>query len=218
MRQYAIFHDRAEAGKLLASKLLDYKNDDNTLILALPRGGVPVAYEIAAQLHLPLDVFLVRKLGVPNQEELAIGAIASGNVRVINLSVVEEMQISQSQIDAVEKRELEELNRRDAYYHRNRDPYSIAGRKIILVDDGIATGSTIKAAILALNKLSPVEIVLAIPVSPATTMHELSHEVSKFICLENPEPFYSIGMWYENFSQTTDDEVCELLTKSNKQI
>lgn len=218
MRQQLIFHDREEAGRLLTAKLFDYKDDDNALVLALPRGGVPVAYEVAVQLHLPLDVLLVRKLGVPNQEELAMGSIASGNVKVINDRIVDALQITPSQIAAIEKKELNELNRREAYYHRDNKPYPIAGKKIILVDDGIATGSTIKAAILAIKKCFPIEIILAVPVAPIEAIDELSNDVDKFIVLETPEPYYGVGMWYENFSQTTDEEVCELLTKASRPI
>jgi len=208
---YAIFHDRKEAGILLSDKLAKYAQTADTIILALPRGGVPVAYEIAQKLNLPLDVFIVRKLGVPYQEELAMGAIASGDVTFLNEPIINQLQISENDIEKVRQKELSELKRREAKYHQHKKALSIKNKTILLVDDGIATGATVNAAIKALKKLGADKIILAVPVIPPDTLNELMREVDALIYLETPEPFYGVGMWYENFPQTSDDEVCALL-------
>jgi putative phosphoribosyl transferase len=206
--------NRIQAGQILASKLTDYANRTDVLVLGLPRGGVPVAFEVAKALNVPLDISLVRKLAVPGHKELAMGAIASGGVRVFNYDVVRWLGISSKTIDEVTAREERELQRRDRVYRGDRPRPDVINRTIILVDDGIATGSTIRAAIVILQQQQPEQIVVAVPVAPAQTCEELKSEVDKVVCLMTPEPFYAIGLWYENFEQTTDEEVRELLAKS----
>jgi putative phosphoribosyl transferase len=206
--------NRTEAGQMLASLLTDYANRPDVLVLGLPRGGVPVAFEVAKALNVPLDICLVRKLGVPGHKELAMGAIASGGVRILNYDVVSWLGISSKTIDEVAAREQRELERRDRVYRGDRPQPDVSDRTIILVDDGIATGSTIRAAIVILQQQQPEQIVVAVPVAPAQTCKELKSEVDKVVCLMTPEPFYAIGLWYENFEQTTDEEVRELLAKS----
>ncbi|MEB3181085.1 MAG: phosphoribosyltransferase [Nostocaceae cyanobacterium] len=207
-----IFRNRTEAGKLLASHLAEYANRPDVLVLALPRGGVPVAFEVAKVLNLPLDICLVRKLGVPGHKELAMGALASDGVRVLNYDVVSWLNISSKTIDEVAIKELRELQRRDRAYRGNRPPPDIKNRTVILVDDGLATGSTMRAAITVLQLEQPQRIIVAVPVAPQAICKELQAEVDRVVCLFTPEPFYAIGLWYEDFSQTTDDEVRELLT------
>jgi putative phosphoribosyl transferase len=208
-----IFQDRKDAGRQLAFRLTDYANRSNLLVLGLPRGGVPVAYEVARELHAPLDVFLVRKLGVPGQEELAMGAIASGGVRVINEDVVSQLHIPDSVIDAVAKQELRELERREVAYRGDRPSPDVKDQIAILIDDGLATGSTMRAAALALRKQKPAQLVIAVPVAAAQTCDEFRGLVDEIICDETPEPFYGVGLWYEDFSQTSDEEVRELLMR-----
>lgn len=203
--------DRPEAGRLLAEKLTTYANRDDVMVLALPRGGVPVAYEIAMRLKAPLDVFIVRKLGVPWQPELAMGAIASGGVLVLNEEVVTAYGISEDEIALVEIKEKEELARRERAYRGDQPALDVHGRTVILVDDGIATGTTIRAALVALRKLHPVRIVVAVAVAPKSTYEELKAEADQVVCLLAPEVFYAISMWYERFEQTTDEEVRNLL-------
>jgi putative phosphoribosyl transferase len=205
--------DRLEAGRLLAEKLTTYANRDDVTILALPRGGVPVAYEIAKRLNAPLDVFIVRKLGVPWQEELAMGAIASGGVLVLNEEVVTAYEISEDEIALVEIKEKEELARRERAYRGDKPALDVHGRTVILVDDGIATGTTIRAALVALRKLHPVRIVVAVAVAPQSAYEELKAEADQVACLLAPEVFYAISMWYERFEQTTDEEVRNLLAR-----
>lgn len=205
------FRDRVHAGQLLAHRLKAYTDRRDVLILALPRGGVPVAREIARSLHAPLDVFLVRKLGAPGQEELAMGAIASGGVRVLNDEVVRELHVPPRVIDLVTARELRELARREDLYRGGRPGPDVAGKTVILVDDGLATGSTMRAAIAALRQAKPKRIVVAVPVAAAPTCKELGEEVDEIVCLHTPEPFYSVGFWYEDFSQTGDEEIREML-------
>jgi len=207
-----VFRNRTEAGKLLASHLAEYGNCPDVLVLALPRGGVPVAFEVAKALNLPLDICLVRKLGVPGHKELAMGALASDGVRVLNYDVVSWLNISSNTIDEVASKELRELQRRDRAYRGNRPPPDIKNRTVILVDDGLATGSTMRAAITVLQLEQPQRIIVAVPVAPQAICKELQAEVDRVVCLLTPEPFYAIGLWYEDFSQTTDDEVRELLT------
>jgi putative phosphoribosyl transferase len=205
------FASRREAGETLVEKLSSYANRPDVLVLALPRGGVPVAYEVARALHAPLDVFLVRKLGVPGYEELAMGAIATGGVRVLNKDVTAQMDIPELVIDAVAQREQEELQRRERLYRRDRPGVNVAGRTVILVDDGLATGSTMRAAAAAIRLMQPAKLVVAVPVAARETCDELENEVDEVVCAVTPEPFMAVGMWYEDFSQTSDEEVRELL-------
>jgi putative phosphoribosyl transferase len=208
------FRNRSEAGRLLAGALERYKGRPDVLVLALPRGGVPVAYEVATALNAPLDVFIVRKLGVPGHEELAMGAIASGGIRTLNRSVIQQLNIPQQAIDAMAARETEEVRRRERLYRGDKPSPAISGRTVILVDDGLATGSTMKAAIAALRRQNPAKIVVAVPTAPADTCEELQREADEVICAVTPEPFYAVGLWYENFEQTTDAEVTELIRRA----
>jgi len=207
------FYNRTEAGRLLAARLTEYANRSDVLVLGLPRGGVPVAFEVARTLDAPLDVCLVRKLGVPGHKELAMGAIATGGVRVINENVVDCLRIPQATIDEVAAIEMRELERRNLAYRGNRPLPKVKNHTIILVDDGIATGATIRAAIATLKQQQPRELVVAVPVAAASTCEELQAEVDKIVCVMIPEDLYAIGIWYEDFEQTTDAEVCELLTR-----
>jgi predicted phosphoribosyltransferase len=210
-RPTELFRDRHEAGRTLAQKLTNYAGRDDVLVLALPRGGVPVAYEVARALGAALDVFIVRKLGVPGHEELAMGAIATGGVRVLNRSVVDAARIPQSEIDRVTAIEDAELRRRERQYRGSRSPPDVRGRVAILVDDGLATGSTMRAAAAALRRQDPAEIVVAVPVASEETCDEFRSEVDRIVCARTPEPFYAVGVWYEDFTQTSDDEVRSLL-------
>jgi putative phosphoribosyl transferase len=209
------FRDRTEAGRVLAPYLAAYAGQPNVLVLALPRGGVPVASEVARALRAPLDVFLVRKLGVPGREELAMGAIASGGVCVLNADVLRMLNIPPRVVDAVAARERRELARREQAYRDGRPPPEVRDRTVILVDDGLATGSTMRAAVAALRQEQPRRIVVAVPVASPDTCRELRREVDELVCAETPEPFFGVGWWYQNFSQTTDDSVHDLLTKAN---
>lgn len=211
----APFRDRADAGRALARALSAYANRPNVVVLALPRGGVPVGFEVARELDAPLDVFLVRKLGVPGQEELAMGAIASAHVQVLNDHVVRLLNISRDVIDAVAAREQRELDRREREYRDGRPPIPVAGRTVILIDDGLATGSSMRAAVQALRQQGPKEIVIAVPVAAAETCEAFRHEVDDVFCALTPEPFDAVGMWYDDFSQTTDAEVRDLLERAN---
>src|SRR5436305_7598261 len=208
-----IYRDRIDAGKQLAARLTDYADRDDVLVLALPRGGVPVAYEVAQALRAPLDIFLVRKLGVPGHEELAMGAIATGGVRVLNDDVVDYLGIPGEVIDAVAADELRELERREHAYRGDRPEPDVRGKTIILVDDGLATGSTMRAAASALRRQDPARIVVAVPVSAPQTCNEYRMGVDEIICAITPEPFHAVGMWYADFSQTTDEEVRDLLAR-----
>ena len=210
-----LFRNRAEAGQTLAALLMGYADRPDVIVLGLPRGGVPVAYEVARALHAPLDVFLVRKLGVPGHEELAMGAIAMGGVRVLNTAVVESLGIPESAIAAVTAREQRELARRDRLYRGDRPPPDVRGRIVILVDDGMATGSTQRAAVAALRPLGPARIVVAVPVAAPSTCQELRALVDEVVCARTPDPFYAIGIWYQDFSQTSDDEIRDLLARSS---
>jgi len=209
-----IFRDRTDAGQRLAAELQKYANRPDVMVLALPRGGVPVAYEVAEGLRAPLDVFLVRKLGVPGHEELAMGAIAMGGVRVLNTDVVNYLNIPDEVIDAVAAEEQIELSRREKLYRGERPVPNVRGQTVILVDDGLATGSSMRAAADALRKQEPARIIVAVPVSAPQTCEELQMQVDEIVCVMTPEPFYGVGLWYEDFSQTTDDEVRELLGRS----
>ena len=207
------YADRRQAGKQLASKLAGYANRSDVLVLALPRGGVPVAFEVARALRASLDVFLVRKLGVPGQEELAMGAIATGGVRVLNEEVTGRIDIPSSTIDEVASREEQELKRRERLYRGDRPAPNVQGRTVILIDDGLATGSTMRAAVTALRKMQPSEIIVAVPVAAAETCADLRSEVDEVICGATPEPFMAVGAWYSDFEQTSDREVRELLDR-----
>ncbi len=210
------FRNRTEAGQLLAKKLTHYANRADVLVLGIPRGGVAVAFEVAKALHAPLDICLVRKLGVPEHPELAMGAIGSGGVQVLNEDLLDWMRISGHTIAEVGERELQELQRRDRVYRGDRPLANIRDRIIILVDDGLATGSTMRAAIGVLKHQHPQRIIIAVPVAPLDTCNELRAEVDEVVCSIAPEQFYAIGVWYEDFTQTTDREVCELLTVSTR--
>ena len=206
-----VFRDRADAGRALAKRLGAYAHRPDVLVLALPRGGVPVAYEVARALNAPLDVFLVRKLGVPGQEELAMGAIATGGVRILNEDVVRVLQIPEEVIDSVADSQWQELERRETAYRDDRPPPQIHGRTVLLVDDGLATGSSMRAAIAALRQQGPARIVVAVPVASPNTTEELRREVDDVVVVQTPEPFYAVGSWYDDFTQTSDAEVHALL-------
>jgi putative phosphoribosyl transferase len=210
-----LFEDRFQAGRQLALRLL-YLGDRDVVVLALPRGGVPVAYEVAKELHAPLDVFIVRKLGVPGQEELAMGAIASGGVPVLNADVVHSLNIPERIIEAVIARELPELQRREREYRGDRPRPDIRGKTVILVDDGLATGSSMRAAVRAIFDIDPSYLVVAVPVGAVGVCEELKSEigVDELVVLATPEPFSAVGEWYRNFNQVTDDEVRELLHRA----
>jgi len=205
------FRDRPQAGQLLSKKLAGYANREDVIVLALPRGGVPVAREIARSLRAPLDVFLVRKLGVPGQEELAMGAIASGGVRILNQDIVQTMGIPAHVIDSVTATEVQELARRERLYRGDRPAPDVMSRTVILVDDGLATGATMRAAVAALRRMKPRRIVIAVPIAAVPTRQEFAREVDEIVCLHTPEPFFSVGFWYDDFSQTTDEDIREML-------
>jgi predicted phosphoribosyltransferase len=209
------FRDRSEAGRLLAERLDEYASRLDVLVLALPRGGVPVALEISRRLRAPLDVFLVRKLGVPWYRELAMGAIASGGIEVLNDEVLRTYGIPRHVLDEVAKTEMEELERRMRSYRGARPLAQLAGRVVVLVDDGIATGSTMRAAVAAVRCQHPAEIVVAVPVAAADTCEELRREVDRVVCLSTPETFMAVGDWYEDFAQISDEQVRDLLKKGS---
>jgi putative phosphoribosyl transferase len=211
-----LFRDRTEAGQLLAQKLREYANRGDVVVLALPRGGVPVGFEVARALNAPLDVFVVRKLGVPGHEELAMGAIASGGVRVLNQDVVRALGISRGLVDLVAEREQRELQRREREYRDGRASVDIRDRTVILVDDGLATGSSMRVAAIALKKKGPAEIVIAVPVAARETCAEFRSVVDKVVCAATPEPFHAVGQWYRDFSQTSDQEVRDLLSEATR--
>lgn len=211
-----LFENRTHAGQELAKKLSEYANCDDVLVLALPRGGVPVAYEVAKALHAPMDVFLVRKLGVPGHEELAFGAVASGGVRVLNRAVVKSEAVSDAEIEATSQAELKELERRERAYRDNLPKPQVKERTVILVDDGLATGASMRAAVLALREQQPTKIVVAVPTASAKTCDEFRDQVDDIICAVTPEPFYAVGLWYQDFSQTSDEEVRELLARASQ--
>jgi predicted phosphoribosyltransferase len=209
-----LFRDRPDAGRRLAERLGPIPGD--VVVLGLPRGGIPVAYEVARALGAPLDVFVVRKLGVPGHEELAMGAIASGGVRVVNRDVVEALGIPPRVLDEVARAEGRELERRERSYRDGRAAPEVGGRTVVLVDDGLATGSTMRAAVAALRQLRPARVVIAVPVAAASTCEELRAEVDDVVCADTPEPFVAVGRFYEDFSQTTDDEVRALLAEAGR--
>jgi predicted phosphoribosyltransferase len=205
------FPDRRAAGRELAERLRKYAGRDDVLVLALPRGGVPVAYEVAEALGAPLDLFLVRKLGTPGHRELAMGAIASGGVRVLNDDVVRWYAITPRAIEAVAQEEQRELERREREYREGRPAQSAKGRMVILIDDGLATGSTMKAAVQAIKSQDPARVIVAVPVGARETCAELASIADEVVCARTPEPFAAVGQWYVNFDQTDDDEVKQLL-------
>jgi putative phosphoribosyl transferase len=212
------FRDRTDAGRRLAGELTQYAGRDDVIVLALPRGGVPVGAEVARALGAPLDVFLVRKLGVPGHEELAMGAIASGGVRVLNRDVLDQLRIPPQRVDAVAAQELEELARREAAYRDGRPAPDVRGKTVILVDDGLATGASMKAAVAALRGLGPARVVVAVPVGAAETCAELAPMADEVVCTATPDPFYAVGSWYADFDQTTDDEVRALLAEAHAPV
>lgn len=206
------FRDRAEAGQLLAARVLELVRREDAVVLALPRGGVPVGYEVAAALGVAFDVFVVRKLGVPGHEELAMGAIASGGIRLLNDEVVTSLGIPGEVIDVVARREQVELDRREQLYRGTRPHLSLVNKFVVLVDDGLATGSTMRAAVSAVRDHMPAHIVVAVPVGASSTCDELRREADEVICLRSPHPFVAVGLWYRDFSPTSDDEVRALLS------
>src|SRR5258707_11446688 len=208
------FRNRNEAGQLLAAQLAAYANRPDVIVLALPRGGVPVAFEVAQALNAPLDVFVVRKLGVPGYEELAMGAVATGDIRVLNDQIVRDLRIPDYVIDRVAAAEREELARRERAYRGGRPPLDVRDRTVILVDDGLATGATMRAAVTALRQLQPDRIIVAVPTASPETCEELKADVDEVVCAITPQPFYAVGYWYEDFTQTMDQEVRELLARA----
>ena len=207
------YRDRAQAGRLLARELAAYAGRDDVVVLALPRGGVPVGFEVAEALGAPLDVFVVRKLGVPGQEELAMGALASGGRVVLNPQVVRAVGVSGRDIEAVVEAERAELARRERLYRGDRQPLDVSGKVVILVDDGLATGSSMRAAVEALRPLSPTRTVVAVPVAPRSTKREFETIADEIVCGETPEPFSAVGEWYDDFAQVSDEEVQDLLCR-----
>lgn len=211
-----LFRNRSDAGRALAGMLTRYAGRSDVLVLALPRGGVPVGVEIARRLGAPLDVFVVRKLGVPGHEELAMGALASGGVRVLNAEVIRHAGVPREAIERITAQEQRELERRELLYRGARPPPAVKDKTVILTDDGLATGSTMQAAVAALRERGPAQIVAAVPAAARATCDEFRLIVDEIVCVETPEPFYAVGVWYEDFSQTTDDEVRSLLEQSRQ--
>ncbi len=209
------FRDRAEAGRFLAGKLKAYAHRPDVIVLGLPRGGVPVAAEVARALHVPLDVFLVRKLGVPGREELAMGAIASGGVRALNTAVIDALSIPESVVEAKAAEESRELARREQLYRGDRPPLDLAGQTVILVDDGLATGATMRAAIAAARLFHPASVVAAVPVAAPPIADDIRALADDFACVATPEGFRAVGLWYQDFTPTTDDQVRALLLRGN---
>jgi predicted phosphoribosyltransferase len=209
----AIYRDRADAGRHLAALLLSLAPQGDTLVLGLPRGGVPVAYEIARARHCPLDVFLVRKLGVPGREELAFGAIASGGTRILNQNIVESLRITPDAIAAVTAAQERVLRQREQAYRGGRPPIQARGRTVILVDDGMATGATMLATVTALRQQAPARLIAAVPVAAAVTCQEVAARVDRMVCAATPDPFYAVGLWYDRFDETSDDEIRRLLSQ-----
>ena len=212
------FLNRADAGRRLAATLSAYAGRADVIVLALPRGGVVVAYEVARELDVPLDVFTVRKLGVPGHEELAMGAIASGGALVLDEALVRELRISERDLRAVIAAEQRELERREKEYRGDRPPPDIAGRTVVLVDDGLATGASMRVAVAALKQEHPARIVVAVPIAPPETCEALRREADDVVCGVTPEPFYAVGLWYEDFTQTTDKEVHDLLERARHEL
>jgi predicted phosphoribosyltransferase len=213
----ALFQDRRDAGRKLARELLHYANRSDVIVLALPRGGVPVAYEVSLALDVPLDIFIVRKLGLPGHEELAIGAIASGGIRVLNEDVVRMLHIPEELIERVARRELQELQRRERSYRGNRPPPEVRAKTVMLVDDGLATGASMRAAVSGLRTQKPARIVVAVPTAAPETCQAFEQEVDEVVCAITPEPFLGVGRWYEDFAQTTDEGVRLFLEDARRQ-
>lgn len=212
----ARYQDRFDAGRQLAAHLQAYANRSDVLILALPRGGVPVAFVVASALHAPLDVFPVRKLGVPGQEELALGAIAAGKIQVFNQDVVRTLHLSEQTIAQIVQKEEQELARRERLYRDERPPLDLHDRIVILIDDGLATGASMRAAARAARKQNLAHLVIAVPVAAPSACEELRPEADEIICMDTPEPFYGVGWWYRDFEQTSDQEVHDLLARAGK--
>jgi putative phosphoribosyl transferase len=212
------FRNRSDAGRQLAAKLNAFANRHDVVVLALPRGGVPVAFEVARTLNAPLDTFLVRKLGVPGHPELAMGAIATGGVRVLSEDIIEQLGIPRIAVEQVAVRERLELDRRDRLYHGDRRLPLLRDRTVILVDDGLATGATMEAAIVAVKQYQPARVIVAAPVGAIDTCQRLKTLADDVICASTPEPFQAVGLWYERFDQTSDDEVIELLRRSSEKV
>jgi predicted phosphoribosyltransferase len=210
------YKDRRHAGRVLAEALRKYAGRPDVVVLALPRGGVPVAYEVATRLGAPLDVFVVRKLGVPGHEEYAMGAIASGGVIVLDRAVIQGLGIPSSAVEAAIAREQAELARREQLYRGGRPPLDVTGKTAILIDDGLATGSTMRAAVAGLRERGAQRIVVGVPIASPETCQELSGEVDDIVCAATPEPFVAVGLWYENFEQTSDEEVRQLLEAAQR--
>lgn len=213
-----VYHNRREAGQILAQHLSAYAQRPDVIVLALPRGGVPVGFEIARALEVPLDVFLVRKLGVPGQEELAMGAIASGGVRVLNESVLLSLGIGEAEIEEASRQELAEMRRREDSYRHGRPAPDLHGKVTILVDDGLATGASMRAAVEAVRLQDPARIIVAVPTGAPETCQEFEAVADEVICSQMPEPFYAVGMYYQDFSQTTDEEVENLLARAAREL
>ena len=215
MMYQPIFKDRRQAGQVLADHLKEFENRDDVIVLALPRGGVPAAFEVAKAINAPLDVFVVRKLGVPGQEELAFGAIATGGVTIYNEEILRSLRMPPELLEFIVKREEAELKRREDLYRMGRPPLDVTGKTVVVVDDGLATGASMAAAVEALKRSSANEIIVAVPVASKEACTELrSLEKVSSVCVETPEPFFGVGVWYKDFSQTTDDEVQELLAST----
>src|SRR5436190_4065129 len=212
-----LFGDRREAGRSLAERLRPSIEHKNALVLALPRGGVPVGFEIAQNLHCDLDVFLVRKIGVPGQEELAMGAVASGGIRVLNHAIIQHLGIPDIVIERATERELQEIARRERLYREGRPPLNPRNRTVALVDDGLATGATMLAAAAAVRQREPARLIVAVPVASKEACDEFRGHADEVVCTATPEPFYAVGVWYENFPQVSDDEVRELLERAARQ-
>lgn len=211
------YRDRREAGRLLAHQLHEYAGRDDVVVLALPRGGVPVGYEVARALDAPLDVFTVRKLGVPGNPELAMGAIATGGLVVLDQRLIQLLGIDRSQVQRTVEAESRELQRREAAFRGNRGPPDVTGKIAILVDDGLATGSTMRAAALAVRELKPAKIVVAVPVAAEETCDAFRDVVEEIVCAVTPKPFHAVGLWYDDFEQTSDEEVRELLAAGSEE-
>jgi len=211
------FRDRTEAGRFLASQLAGYADHSSAMVLGIPRGGVVVAFEVAQALRLPLDVYVVRKLGVPGHEELAMGAVAHGGVYILHHDIVESLKIPERTIQAVLRKEEKELERREQLYRRWRPPLVVSGKTILLIDDGLATGSSMRVAIRMLRRHHPARIVVGVPVAPSDTCRQLMPTVEELVCVRKAsvEPFFAIGSWYEDFAPTSDEEVCALLERAN---
>ena len=214
IRTGALFKNRRQAGRALAKELSAYSNSNDVVILALPRGGVPVAFEVAQELHAPMDVLIVRKLGTPGQRELAMGAIASRDVRIINESVVKQLRITDEAVEEIARQERQEMDRRERAYRGDRAAVEVLAKTCIVIDDGIATGATMRAAVAVLKQLGGERLIVAAPTAARDTYVTLSREADEVVCLATPEPYIAVGVWYEQFPQTSDDEVCSLLAQA----